>query len=183
MELLVNMDTLSKMGAAAICAGLLSLAVQAQAAEPTWAMPPLSQQCGLTLDPQVDAAAKPYQAGLVAVGGVPASWGDALCTEAAAAKGDDGMHRLKAVLGAHLLHQMTTRDTLNAAQRKAIGQAIDRAKVRAASRDQALELVYVDVRSNAALANVSADGLAYDLKDKAPAVAKTLGGFAERWGP
>lgn len=175
--------TLSKMGAAAICAGLLALAIQAQAAEPAWAMPPLSQQCGLTLDPQVDAAAKPYLVGLAAVGGVPATMGDSLCTEAGAARGDDGVHRLKAVLGAHLLHQVTTRETLTDAQRKAIGQAIDRAKVRAAKRDQVLELVYVDVRSNAALVNVSADGLAYDLKGKAPAVAKTLGGFAERFGP
>lgn len=179
----MTMVTLSKMGAAAICAGLLALAMQAQAAEPAWAMPPLSQQCGLTLDPQVDAAAKPYLVGLAAVGGVPATMGDSLCTEAGAARGDDGVHRLKAVLGAHLLHQVTTRDTLTDAQRKAIGQAIDRAKVRAAKRDQVLELVYVDVRSNAALVNVSADGLAYDLKGKAPAVAKTLGGFAERWGP
>ena len=179
----MTMVTLSKMGAAAICAGLLALAMQAQAAEPAWAMPPLSQQCGLTLDPQVDAAAKPYLVGLAAVGGVPATMGDSLCTEAGAARGDDGVHRLKAVLGAHLLHQVTTRETLTDAQRKAIGRAIDRAKVRAAKRDQVLELVYVDVRSNAALVNVSADGLAYDLKGKAPAVAKTLGGFAERWGP
>ncbi len=179
----MTMVTLSKMGAAGICAGLLALAMQAQAAEPAWAMPPLSQQCGLTLDPQVDAAAKPYLVGLAAVGGVPATMGDSLCTEAGAARGDDGVHRLKAVLGAHLLHQVTTRETLTDAQRKAIGHSIDRAKVRAAKRDQVLELVYVDVRSNAALVNVSADGLAYDLKGKAPAVAKTLGGFAERWGP
>lgn len=143
----------------------------------------LSHQCGVTLDPQVDAAAKPYLAGLLAMGSAPAARGDALCAEAAAATGDDGLNRFKAVIGAHLLHQVSTRDMLNAAQRKAIGQAIDNAKVRAGSRDKVLEMVYVDVRSNAALSNISADGLAYQLQTKSPAVAKTLGGLAERWGP
>ena len=143
----------------------------------------MTEQCGLTLKPQVDAAAKVYQVGIAAVGGAPASRGDAVCTAAGAAGNEGGMHRFKAVLGAHLLHQISTRDTLTSAQRQVISEAIGSAKVNASNRNGVLELVYVDVRSNAALADVSADGLAYDIAAKAPAVAKTLGALAERWGP
>lgn len=165
-----------------LCIGLLATAPSASA-QPHVALPSLSQQCGETFDPLVDAATKHYLVGLVALGGTHATWGDSLCKEASGSRADDGMHRLKAVLGAHLLHQAATRETFSPAQRKAISHAIDRAKVLAASRDKTLELIYVDVRSNAALINVSADGLAYDLSDKSPAVAKTLGKFAARWEP
>lgn len=176
-------NTIISLGAAAACAGLLSLAMQAHAAEPRPASAPLSKQCGLVLDPQVDEAARPYVDGLVAVGGNGAAWLPGVCAEAGAAKGEEGLQRVKAALGAHLLHQVNAQGTLSAAQRHAVGQAIDRAKERLASKDQALELVYVDVRTNAALAGVPADGFAHQLKERAQAVAKTLDGFAQRWGP
>lgn len=165
-----------------LCISLLVIAPSASAQRHV-TPPSLSQQCGETFDPLVDAATKHYLVGLVALGGTHATWGDPLCKEASGAKAGDGMHRLKAVLGAHLLHQAATRDTFSPAQRKAMSQAIDRPKVLTASRDRTLELLYVDVRSNAALVNVSAEGLAYDLRDKSPAVAKTLGECAERWEP
>lgn len=177
----MNNNTLSKLGIAAACAGLLSLAVAAKAAEPYQAVPPLTQQCGLALDPQVDAAAKPYVEGLRAIEGPKPTWLTSVCPEASA-KGEEGLNRVKAALGAHLLHQVSIHGTLSAAQRHSVGQAIDRAKG-LGNKDQAMELVYVDARSNAALAGMSADGLAYGLKGTAPDVAKTMDAAALRWGP
>lgn len=181
-ETCMNNNTLSKLGMAGACAGLLSLAVAARAAEPHQAIQPLTQQCGLALDPQVDAAAKPYLEGMVAVAGPKPTWLTSVCPMASS-KSEEGLYRLKAALGAHLLHQVSTHGMLSDAQRQSVGQAIDRAKGRLAKKDQAVELVYVDVRTNAAYAGMTPDGVVYRLKDTAPAVSKTLDRYTERFGP
>jgi hypothetical protein len=180
-------NTLSNLGMAAACAGLLSLAMQTQAAEPSaWMAAPLSKQCGLALNPQVDAAAQPYIGALVAVGGPQATWLPSVCPEAKSTTNDEGLQLVKAMLGAHLLHQVSTMGKLSVGQKKAIADAIEqRTKRKAvlATKDAALKTVYVDVRTQAAGAGMSADGLVYQLKDSATDVSKTLDRFAEKWGP
>ena len=69
----MNNNIFSRIRMAGACAGLLSLAVAVKAAEPYEAVP-LTQQCGLALNPLVDAAAKPYVEGLVAVAGPKPTW-------------------------------------------------------------------------------------------------------------
>lgn len=181
-EIHMKNNTLSRIGMAGACAGLLSLAVAAKAAEPYQAIPPLTQQCGLALNPQVDAAAKPYLEGLVAVAGPKPTWLASVCP-GASTNDEEGLYRVKAALGAHLLHEVSTKGTLSDAQRKSVRQSLDVAKGLWTKKNQLEELVYVNVRSNAAHAGIPADGLAYQLKDKAPAVAKTLDSAALRWGP
>lgn len=117
-------NALSKIGMTGACAGLLSLALAAKAAEPYQAMSPLSQQCGLALDPKVDAAAKPYIEGLRAVEGPVPSWLSSVCPMASP-KDEEGLYLLKAALGAHLLHQVSTHGALSDAQRKVVRQARD----------------------------------------------------------
>ena len=179
----MNNSTLYKLGVAGVSAGLLNLAIMAQAAEPYQAISTLTQQCGLPLDAQLDAAAKPYVEGLVAVEGPKPTWLTSVCPEASAAKSEERLDRVKAVLGAHLLHQANTHSSLSAAQRKSIGQAIGRPKVGLLKKDRILAWVFNELRANAAYAGKNTDGLAYQIKDTAPAVSKTLNDFAERFGP
>lgn len=171
-----------RLGQAAAMAALLTTAIQAPAAQPTW-LAPLSTQCKLALDPQWDAQAKPYVQGLAALRESGPAWLPSVCAEAGKSMGEEGMYRVKAMLAAHLLHQVNEHGPLNAEQRRAVGQAIGVAQNKLAKQEQAVEMVYADARTQAAYGGMSADGLAYGMKDTAPAVAKTLDGFAERFGP
>ena len=182
----MNNNTLSIRGIAAACAGLLSLALHVHAATPSASMAePLSQQCGTAVDKQLDAAAQSYIDALVAMGGPQNTWQATVCPQAKA-KTDPSFWHAKALLGAHLLQRISTMPNLSAVQKKAIVEAIEqRTKRKAvlASKDAALENVYVDVRTQAAGADMNIDALAYELKDSAPQVSKVLAKYADAWGP